>query len=1027
MRLTELLRGLLGTTKSEIDSLSSFTAIPDSDGLNVCLDRAALAEARAGRGSGLERIQLVVLRMLEEQGIAEGIANGYRLAASAACALDDEQAEILRLAPRFPGRFRAETNGHTGLAGFRVSVVAVMSDGEAPTRVRGPFLELGPYERYLLSPAELIALAALQKHSSLAAHERGVAENLRLMAALQLAQRSGMKIDLGVFEKLDVVVPEDIGVVATRLPDGSLQLAPTLGDGSTPEQLERRWDQIDMTAEGGVLRIQDRIVLLDQKRLDGVKEVLACRRIPAERVAEFMTTPTAFLDAALVNLDLGFSVRVLGVGKFEHMQFGPVDAMKCDWFALDALPSPPEALGRLLTTHEEIAQFEETLSAARKQGADTVNFAGERIDISDHAAIEQALSGARLKLERSPEDRVEIPPDEPPERVTVLIAEAERRGNLLSLAADAKGSAEPDLESLARPPFPHQREGIDWITSLLDAALHGAREDMYRLQGALLADDMGLGKTYMTLVAASIYLRRQSVLGRVVKPVLVVAPLSLLENWEDEVDKTFLASPFRDVVVLQAGRDLRKYRTGGVRDESGQPLGEAHGHQAGAESIRYALNVGPEAGPRRLDLDRRLVLATYQTLRDYQLSLCQIDWGLVVFDEAQNIKNPNALQTRAAKGLKADFKLLATGTPVENSLGDFWCLMDTAQPGLLGSWRQFRDKWIAPILEAGPEERDRVRLEVGSSLREAVGRFMLRRTKEDQLKGLPSKTIHCGVPQPQGGAARHEPLLGSVMTDRQLSAYDGVLEQYRKQRATEDMRGRALAVLSELREISLHPRLRDEHALLTRSPEEARKRMGESGKLGKLLDVLDSVRTKNEKAILFMITKRLQRTLKLLLDTVYGLDVAVINGDTAAISSKSDGLSRKQLIAAFEAKPGFNLIIMSPIAAGVGLTVVGANHVVHVERHWNPAKEAQASDRVYRIGQTRAVHVHVPASLHPKFDSFDVHLDRLLQGKLMLKDAVVTPEAVSELEIARALGLEEDGGAMHDILNHPLAPITLSE
>lgn len=98
-------------------------------------------------------------------------------------------------------------------------------------------------------------------------------------------------------------------------------------------------------------------------------------------------------------------------------------------------------------------------------------------------------------------------------------------------------------------------------------------------------------------------------------------------------------------------------------------------------------------------------------------------------------------------------------------------------------------------------------------------------------------------------------------------------------------------------------------------------------------------------------------------------------------------------------------MIMSPVAAGVGLTVVGANHVVHLERHWNPAKEAQASDRVYRIGQKKDVHIHLPAVLHPQFDSFDVHLDRLLRGKLMLKDAVVTPEVVSEGEIIRSMGL----------------------
>lgn len=181
--------------------------------------------------------------------------------------------------------------------------------------------------------------------------------------------------------------------------------------------------------------------------------------------------------------------------------------------------------------------------------------------------------------------------------------------------------------------------------------------------------------------------------------------------------------------------------------------------------------------------------------------------------------------------------------------------------------------------------------------------------------------------------------------------------------------------------------------------------MAESGKLTVLLQLLDDIRKRDEKVILFMVTKRLQRLLKLWLDQVFGLSVSIINGDTAAVAKSSDDLTRKKLITQFEAKAGFNIMIMSPVAAGVGLTVVGANHVVHLERHWNPAKEAQASDRVYRIGQTKDVHIHLPAVTHPQFDSFDVHLDRLLRGKLMLKDAVVTPEEVRESEIISAMGL----------------------
>ncbi|MCB1635371.1 MAG: DEAD/DEAH box helicase, partial [Xanthomonadales bacterium] len=778
-------------------------------------------------------------------------------------------------------------------------------------------------------------------------------------------------------------------------------------------QLERRWAQLDLTADGGVLRVENRIVLLDPKRLEGVKEVLGNRRIPADRVAEFLASPTAFLDAALVNLDLGFSVRVLGVGKLEHIEFGPLEGQRPDWFSIDhqaSPPLPPAVLESLLKSPEEVERFEELLQAAQAERAEVVHFGGERIDVSDPGAVQQALGAVRAGIEGHSDPSISEPSETAAKetaRVAVLIDEADEvRAALLSRAANATSTLEPDWDLLARPPFPHQREGIAWITGLMDMALADRADDLYRLQGGLLADDMGLGKTYMALVAAAAYLQRQAQAGKPQKPILVVAPLTLLENWWDEVGHTFRGAPFRDIVVLQAGKDLAKYRAGGVQRESVQ-LSELLRDDGSMDedAIRYALRIGPESGAGRLDMERRLVLTTYQTLRDYQFSLCRIDWGMVVFDEAQNTKNPNALQTRAAKGLKADFKLLATGTPVENSLGDFWCLVDTVQPGLLGTWQVFREQWIKPIISASEDERDEVRSRIGASLRAAVGAFMLRRIKEDQLKGLPSKTIHCGVAQPESQGVRHSPQLCAPMRGSQLQAYDDALHAYRVERAGGDGRGRALAVLSQLRQISLHPRLKEEAALLTRSADEARSRLAGSGKLHVLVGLLDQIRARGEKVILFMVTKRLQSALKLWLDQIYGLDIAIINGDTKAIPTKGDALSRKQLITAFEALDGFNILIMSPVAAGVGLTVIGANHVVHVERHWNPAKEAQASDRVYRIGQTRDVHIHLPAVTHPKFDSFDVHLDRLLRGKMMLKDAVVTPEPVSEDEMLRSMGL----------------------
>ena len=1014
MKLMSFLRSLIGETDTAAPQ-ASFQTKADSYGVNFFLPQPLFNEIKSGTaGSALQKIQMIALKMLMEQGLAEPTANGFRISAEDIAGMDAEQAEPLQLPPRYEGSFETQISGRTGNSGFRVKLSAKMPNENAfiPIQRKGPYLYLTSEECYRLTPGELMGLQALEAHETLAAEQRGEPANLRLMAELQTASRSGMRVDLSHFERLDVVIPENIGVTATRLPDGSLLLCPSLGDGSTPDQLAKRWPQLEMSADGGVVRIDNRVVLLDKSKMDGIRNVLENKRIPADKVSEFMQTPTAFLDATLVNLDVGFSVRVEGIGKLKHMDFGSADTAQNDWFAIDQRPSPPEIIPSLVQSFEDLNQLTETFKAATEQGASSLCFADTTIEISDTENVQQQLVLAESALSKplaDTEQHTENSATElTKETVTVLLKEAESiNQSLLTKANTSTLKAATDWNDYARQPFPHQREGIEWMLRLINAAQQEDADDLYRLQGGLLADDMGLGKTYMSLVAVGEYLKAQQHAEKTLKPILVVAPLSLLENWEDEVDKTFTNIPFRDVVVLQSGRDLKQFRVLGAERESVQLADFSDsGRLRDEQSIRYALTVGPEAGPKRLDMDRRLVLTTYHTLRDYQFSLCRVDWGMVIFDEAQNIKNPNALQTRAAKGLKADFKLLATGTPVENSLGDFWCLMDTAQPGLLGNWERFRDTWIKPVLSASEAERDQLRNTLGKNLRDTAGTFMLRRVKEDQLQGLPTKTIRSGVTQPEHSPQEFAKELGNCMRGLQLKAYDDVLDDYHKrQAAADDMRGAALTALSQLRSVSLHPRLSNEGALYSNNGQQARLFMQESGKLAATLALLDQIQAKGEKVILFMVTKSLQRLLKLWLDQIYKLDIAIINGDTKAVATKAEDMTRKKLITEFEAKVGFNALIMSPVAAGVGLTVIGANHVIHLERHWNPAKEAQASDRVYRIGQKKDVFIHLPIVTHPQYDSFDVHLDRLLRAKLVLKDAVVTPEQVSESDIAQSLGL----------------------
>jgi len=233
------------------------------------------------------------------------------------------------------------------------------------------------------------------------------------------------------------------------------------------------------------------------------------------------------------------------------------------------------------------------------------------------------------------------------------------------------------------------------------------------------------------------------------------------------------------------------------------------------------------------------LITTYQTLRDYQFSLCRIDWSFVIFDEAQHIKNPNTLATRAAKGLKAQFKLLATGTPVENHLGDFWCLMDTASPGTLGAYQSFRKTYIAPIRQAGASEVSQVRLDVGRQLRKETGALMLRRLKEDNIEGLPSKIFHLGIKVDDDYYAYHA-ALDKTMEGEQLQRYNTIIDVVLESKEQEDSRGQTLSGLHRLREISLHPFLLNQGTLnAPKNIEKARDTFKLSGKLHSLLSILD--------------------------------------------------------------------------------------------------------------------------------------------------------------------------------------------
>lgn len=513
--------------------------------------------------------------------------------------------------------------------------------------------------------------------------------------------------------------------------------------------------------------------------------------------------------------------------------------------------------------------------------------------------------------------------------------------------------------------------------------------------GALLADDMGLGKTYTILITLAEWFRfwREST-GSEPPAVLIVAPLSLIGNWKEEIDLTFGASnPFRRVVLAQPDFDLKRFHRSPKAKDIAEP----------GRVVEFGLCFR-DGSERSIDWPGSCVITTYQTLRDYRFSFAAAEWSAAIFDEAQNITN--AQQTISAKALQTRFRVSVTGTPVENHLGDLWCIMDAVEPGHLGSFADFRRKWIAPMQQKR-EPLDKI----GEKLREHIGRLMLRRTKEC-ISSLPEKIIRP---------------VECLMPLEQQALYDQARSAAAKLNTANgfDVRGKHLAALWHLRQISLHPDLLGGGKIPTATKAGERRRILErSAKLSWLLQQLDLIKEKGEKALVFCVFKQLQEALSRHLETIYGLPFPIINGDTKTQSKADPGITRLGLLKEFSATLGFSVCVLSPIAAGVGLNIVAANHVIHLERHWNPAKEDQATDRAYRIGQEKTVTVYLPLAKHPGYDSFDIILHRLLKKKRCLQGALglLPPQAVSAPEL-----MEEIFGSATTHSSAQEMPLTLDE
>jgi superfamily II DNA or RNA helicase len=456
----------------------------------------------------------------------------------------------------------------------------------------------------------------------------------------------------------------------------------------------------------------------------------------------------------------------------------------------------------------------------------------------------------------------------------------------------------PGLQARLRE---YQKRGVAWLAFLESLGLCGC-----------LADDMGLGKTIQIIARL---LHEQAEDDRQ-PPTLLIAPTSVLGNWRKEIER--FAPQLR--TLIHHGSDRCK--------DAG----------AFAEAV----------------LDKDVVIVSYHlVLRDAAL-LSSLPWHRIVLDEAQNIKNPEAKQTKAILKLDGRFRLALTGTPVENRLLDLWSIFHFLNPGYLGRQAGFRKNYETPI----QRDHDPAR---SAHLKRLVEPFILRRVKTDPaiIKDLPDKVEnkqYCNLSREQ--ASLYEAVVRDV--EQQLEASDGIQRQ-----------GLMLSTLTKLKQICNHPAqfLQDD------SPFEP----GRSHKLERLTDMLSDVLAEGESALVFTqfteIGARLERHCK----THLNCQTYYLHGATAR-------QARERMIARFqdpETPPA--VFILSLKAGGVGITLTRANHVFHFDRWWNPAVEDQATDRAFRIGQTRNVFVHKFLTL----GTLEERIDQMIEDKKKMAGAIV--------------------------------------
>jgi HJR/Mrr/RecB family endonuclease len=891
--------------------------------------------------------QLAILNELQDNGLANYTEYSCEVESLEILKLSEIDKQILDLPNSYPYEIFIESDGvlSQNTFKFKYGFYDFSPNGtRLNTKRNGTFVYVDDTP-YLLFVNQYKICEAIEEFNNLIDSQKGNVINLEKLSELKtLSNESGLTLEYFLGNQ-ELFIPDKIKL-DIEFNNGFLEIFPTIeisnaiGFTSTFDRLPTVRDVYPILGNNG----ETTRVIISENQKSELQKIKNKRKISdPESIQEIIEHPELFFNDEEVDFTVFYSDRVKEIGVYSPKFYPFASPYKSQWIPGIVVKDKVHGEKRIyFKSPERLSDFIEQKEKAVKERKQSVQWEEIEIPIED---AEKFIKTAKKQFENPNKP---VKQEKKTDHEVLIIkenAELTEFSNGNELPANLKHNFYEisNLENSISL-MEHQKEGISWLQSLFKE----------NFAGGLLADDMGLGKTLQLLY----FIEWHSQHCNDNKPYLIVAPVSLLENWENEYRKFFRPQNLS--------------------------LNKLYGSVSLTKENNHIQN---QQDAKRLQ-SKQIILTNYETVRSYQISLGLVDFAIIALDEAQKIKTPGTQITNASKALKADFKIAMTGTPVENTLVDIWCLMDFAVPGLLGNAKDFAKLYQKPLNDEGTDIKA-----LTEQLRNNIGVFIKRRLKSDVAKDLPTKHDNSN--------SRIRKVMPAIQLDRYKQeiemANDSDLEGLEK-------RNQKLKSLWAVRDISDHPFLL-ESQILNFSSEEL---ISSSSKLQTTVGILSDIKSKGEKAIIFADRRETQKMLQKIVYDTFGIFTSIINGDTPAIKQLEgkSKLSRQQTIDRFQSEDGFNIIIMSPIAAGVGLNVTKANHIIHYSRHWNPAKEEQATDRAYRIGQKKEVFVYYPMAIFPeemkdesgnRLKSFDEILDTLLNNKKTLASNTLFPTEQAEI------------------------------